>query len=235
MCIFAENFAMESNSIIILEDAVIQHQSEPLLSGVNLEIDKGEFVYLIGKSGTGKTSLFRTLYADLPLAGGKAVVCGHDISKIKSSKVPVLRRKLGIVFQNFRLLTDRDVYSNLYFVLRAIGWKKKREIDDRIIEVLQAVGLADKALVPVYRLSEGEQQRVGIARAIANNPELILADEPTGNLDPITSEEIMNLLININKTMNTTIMISTHDYIMIEKFHSRVLCCENGKLIEPMQ
>ena len=179
---------METNSIILLENAVIQHQNEPLLSNVNLKIDKGEFVYLIGKSGTGKTSLFRTLYADMPLAGGRGEVCGVDITNIKASKVPMLRRKMGIVFQNFRLLTDRDVYSNLYFVLRAIGWKNKREIDDRIIDVLNAVGLADKALYPVYRLSEGEQQRVGIARAIANNPELILADEPTGNLDPITSE-----------------------------------------------
>lgn len=228
-------FTMESNPIIILEDAVIQHQSEPLLSGVNLKVDKGEFVYLIGKSGTGKTSLFRTLYADLPLAGGQGRVCGQDLYKIKSSKIPTLRRKMGIVFQNFRLLTDRDVYSNLFFVLKAIGWNKKREIDDRIIAVLEAVNLADKALVPVYRLSEGEQQRVGIARAIVNNPELILADEPTGNLDPITSEEIMNLLIDINQKMGTTILISTHDYIMIEKFHSRVICCENGKLIEPMQ
>ncbi len=228
-------FVMESNSIIILEDAVIQHQSEPLLNGVNLKVEKGEFVYLIGKSGTGKTSLFRTLYADLPLVGGRGEVCGLDLFKIKESKIPTLRRKMGIVFQNFRLLTDRDVYSNLFFVLKAIGWSKKREIDDRIIAVLDAVGLADKALVPVYRLSEGEQQRVGIARAIANNPELILADEPTGNLDPITSEEIMNLLIDINQKMATTVMISTHDYIMIEKFHSRVICCENGKLVEPMQ
>lgn len=226
---------METNSIILLENAVIQHQNEPLLSNVNLKINKGEFVYLIGKSGTGKTSLFRTLYADMPLAGGRGEVCGVDITNIKASKVPMLRRKMGIVFQNFRLLTDRDVYSNLYFVLRAIGWKNKREIDDRIIDVLNAVGLADKALYPVYRLSEGEQQRVGIARAIANNPELILADEPTGNLDPITSEEIMSLLIDINQKMKTTIMISTHDYIMIERFSSRVLCCENGKLIEPMQ
>ncbi len=226
---------MESNSIIILENAVIQHQTDPLLSDVNLRIDKGEFVYLIGKSGTGKTSLFRTLYADLPLAGGHGEVCGFDISSIKESKIPLLRRKMGIVFQNFRLLTDRDVYSNLFFVLRAIGWKKKKDIDERIGEVLEAVGLADKSNFPVYRLSEGEQQRVGIARAIANKPELILADEPTGNLDPITSEEIMNLLVDINQNMSTTVLISSHDYIMIEKFHSRVLCCENGKLVEPMQ
>ncbi len=223
---------MDSEQIIILENATIQHQNELLLSNINLTVDKGEFVYLIGKSGTGKTSLFRTLYADMP-ATGRVSVCGFDVSRIKKAKIPLLRRKIGIVFQNFRLLTDRDVYSNMDFVLRATGWKKKKEIDERITEVLESVRLADKASFPVYRLSEGEQQRVGIARALVNRPELILADEPTGNLDPITSEEIMSLLIDINKKWNTTVLISTHDYIMIEKFHARVVCCENGTLIEP--
>jgi cell division transport system ATP-binding protein len=236
MCTFAENFAMESKPIIILEDVVIQHQNEALLKDINLQIYKGEFVYLIGKSGAGKTSLLRALYADLPLSEGRGEICDFDISKIKKSQIPMLRRKLGIVFQDFRLLTDRDIYSNLEFVLKATGWKNKRDIDNRIIEVLGSVGLADKASLPIYHLSEGERQRVAIARAIANNPEVILADEPTGNLDPITSEEIMNLLLEVNKTMNTTILISTHDYIMVEKFQSRVICCENGRIMEePLQ
>ena len=173
------------------------------------------------------------MYADTRVSEGEAFVCGYDVAKIKKSKIPLLRRKIGIVFQNFNLLKDRNVYDNLYFVMRATGWKNKKDIDNRIQQVMESVGLPEKMLYPIYRLSEGEQQRVGIARALLNNPELILADEPTGNLDPQTSEEIMNLFVNINHEYNTTLLISTHDYIMIDKFKARLLYCENHSVYEP--
>ena len=224
---------MDTQPIILLQHATIKNDDYPILQNVSLSINKGEFVYLIGKSGAGKTSLFRSLYADTRISEGEAYVCGFDVAKIKKSKIPMLRRKIGIVFQNFKLLTDRNVYDNLSFVMRATGWKNRGDINDRIQRVIESVGLPDKLLYPIYRLSEGEQQRVGIARALLNNPELILADEPTGNLDPQTSEEIMNLFVNINREYSTTILISTHDYIMIDKFKARLLYCENHSVLEP--
>ena len=218
--------------IVHLENLAISHENGMLLTGVNLDLDEGEFVYLIGKSGAGKTSLLRRLYADRPIDNGIAKVCGFDVVNIKRRHIPQLRRRIGIVFQNFRLLDDRNVYANLEFVLRATGWKKKNEIRNQIEKTLTAVGIADKAFVNPMHLSEGEQQRVGIARALINNPALILADEPTGNLDPVTSAEIMQLLLDINQQTKTTMLISTHDFMMIDKFPARVVVCENGTLVD---
>ena len=218
--------------IVHLENLAISHENGMLLTGVNLDLDEGEFVYLIGKSGAGKTSLLRSLYADRPIDNGIAKVCGFDVVNIKRRHIPQLRRRIGIVFQNFRLLDDRNVYANLEFVLRATGWKKKNEIRNQIEKTLTAMGIADKAFVNPMHLSEGEQQRVGIARALINNPALILADEPTGNLDPVTSAEIMQLLLDINQQTKTTMLISTHDFMMIDKFPARVVVCENGTLVD---
>ena len=218
--------------IISLKDVTISHNDGPLLTHVNVEVAPGEFVYLIGKSGAGKTSLLRTLYADHDIDHGEATVCGFDLMRIKRRQVPMLRRRVGIVFQNFRLLKDRNVYDNLAFVLRATGWKHS-DIDTQVCKVLEAVGIADKAQSSIHHLSEGEQQRVGIARALINNPSLILADEPTGNLDPATSSDIMQLLVNINQQTQTTMLISTHDFMMIDKYQSRMLVCENGSLFDP--
>lgn len=220
--------------IISLKDVTISHDDGLLLTHVDLTVDPGEFVYLIGKSGAGKTSLLRTLYADRPIDSGEASVCDFDLMHLKRRQIPLLRRKIGIVFQNFRLLRDRNVYDNLAFVLLATGWKKAA-IGEQIAKTLSAVGIADKAQSSIYRLSEGEQQRVGIARALVNNPSLLIADEPTGNLDPATSSDIMQLLLNINKETGTTMLISTHDFMMIDKFQSRMLVCENGSLIDPQQ
>ena len=224
--------ATAQESVVTLENVVISYGDEPVLKDVNLRLGSGDFAYLIGKSGAGKTSLLRTLYADLPIESGVARVCGYDVLNMRSRQVPQLRRKIGIVFQNFRLLPDRSVRSNLEFVLRATGWKKRNEIQNQIDKVLAAVGVADKADVLPTRLSEGEQQRVGIARAIINTPQLILADEPTGNLDPVTSTEIMQLLLDINSQTHTTMLISTHDFMMIDKFPARVLVCENGTVVD---
>ena len=214
--------------VVLLEGVTLGHDGEPLLHDVGLRIDKGEFVYLIGRSGAGKTSLLRSLYADLPIDGGKAQVCGFDLAKIRRHRVPRLRRKIGMVFQDFRLLGDRTVEANLEFVRRAVGWRKKSEIKARIAEVLASVGLADKGDAYPARLSEGEQQRVGIARALVARPDLILADEPTGNLDPMTSADIMQLLVDINRQTGTPMLVSTHDFMTIDRFPARVLVCENG-------
>ena len=224
---------MEQDRIISLNNVTISHEEGVVLRKVNFTMCKGEFVYLIGKSGAGKTSLLRTLYADSPLEQGSGVVCGFSLAGMKRRQIPMLRRRLGIVFQNFQLLTDRNVYDNLAFVLRSIGWEKKQLIDDRIMEVLEAVGVADKASFQTTRLSEGERQRVGIARALVNTPDLILADDPTGNLDPITSSEIMQLLTDINRKSGVSMLISTHDFMMIDKFPARVICCEDGTLVDP--
>lgn len=220
----------ESNPIIKFENATIS-QGKVVLSDVNLEINKGEFIYLIGKTGTGKSSLLKTIYADLPLSSGFGEVCEIPLLKIKKRKIPYLRRKIGIVFQDFQLLQDRNLYKNIEFVLKAIGVKDKNEIESKINWALDNVGLLDKKFEKPYNMSEGEMQRVAIARAIVNQPELIIGDEPTGNLDPITSEEIIKLLLKINKDHNTTILMATHDYLVIEKYRSRVICCEDGKLI----
>lgn len=221
--------------ILSLKDVTISHEDGPLLTHVNLSVCPGEFVYLIGKSGAGKTSLLRTLYADHEIeSGSEARVCGFDLMHLKRRHIPLLRRKVGIVFQNFRLLKDRNVYNNLAFVLHATGWKRS-DIDAQIMNTLKSVGIDDKAQSTVYQLSEGEQQRVGIARALINNPSLILADEPTGNLDPATSSDIMQLLVNINRQTGTTMLISSHDFMMIDKYQSRMLVCENGSLFDPQQ
>ena len=217
-------------NVVELENVVIGYGEEPLLKGVDLTLKEGEFAYLIGKSGAGKTSLLRSLYADQPIESGVARVCGFDVVNIKRRQVPALRRAVGIVFQDFRLLADRNVYSNLEFVLRATGWKKQNEINNQIAKVLGAVGIAAKAGEMPQRLSEGERQRLGIARALVNNPRLILADEPTGNLDPVTSAEIMQLLIDVGRSNRTAMLISTHDFMMIDKYPARVLVCENGTL-----
>ena len=218
--------------VVLLEGVGISNEGGPLLKDVNLRLERGEFVYLIGKSGAGKTSLLRTLYADMPIDCGHAQVCGFDLAAMKRRHVPQLRRRIGIVFQNFRLLGDRNVYANLEFVLRATGWKKKAEIREQIERTLQAVGIADKIGAMPMQLSEGEQQRVGIARALINNPSLILADEPTGNLDPVTSGEIMQLLFDMSRQTETPMLISTHDFMMIDRFPQCVVVCENGTLVD---
>ncbi len=215
-------------AVVMLDNVTISHDGEPLLQQVNLRLDGGEFVYLIGKSGAGKTSLLRSLYGDQPIESGVATVCGYDVVNMRRSRLPQLRRKIGIVFQSFRLLEDRDVYANLEFVLKATGWKKRNEIKNQIEKTLAAVGIADKANALPQHLSEGERQRVGIARALINSPQLILADEPTGNLDPVTSAEIMQLLVDINRQTSTTMLIATHDFMMIDRFPARVIVCENG-------
>ena len=223
---------METTPIIELKGVTISHEQGTLLSDVNVRVMPGEFVYLIGKSGAGKTTLLRTLYGDHDIDAGEACVCGFELTRLRRRQVPMLRRKVGIVFQNFRLLKDRNVYDNLAFVLQATGWKRA-DMDKRIVDTLRAVGIADKADASIYHLSEGEQQRVGIARALINNPSIILADEPSGNLDPATSSEIMQLLVDINHSTGTTMLISSHDFMMIDKFQSRMLVCENGTVVDP--
>ncbi|MBX7109111.1 MAG: ATP-binding cassette domain-containing protein [Chitinophagales bacterium] len=221
---------MEEQVIIELRDAVIYQQETLILSNVNLTIRKGEFVYLIGKTGSGKSSLLKVLYGDLMLAGGSGFVAGHDLKSITWKKLPFLRRNLGIIFQDFQLLTDRSVDANLSFVLHATGWTDKQKMQARITEVLEMVGLKTKGFKMPHELSGGEQQRVVIARALLNHPALILADEPTGNLDPDTSDEILRLLMDISLKSNTAVLIASHDFMTIQKFPSRTLKCENGKV-----
>ena len=201
-----------------------------MLSEVNFKVDKGEFLYLVGKVGSGKSSLIKTINAQIPLKEGDAVVAGFNLAKIRHREVPMLRRKLGIVFQDFQLLTDRPVYDNLEFVLRATGWKNKKEIEIRIAEVLEKVGLGLRSHKMPHQLSGGEQQRVVIGRALLNDPDIILADEPTGNLDPETSEGIVKLLQDISKN-GRAVVIATHNYTLLKKFHARTLKCEDGKLL----
>ena len=220
--------ATRQEPVVLLDNVIVSHNNEPLLTGVTFSIARGEFVYLIGKSGTGKTSLLRSLYADLPVGGGSASVCGFDLSHMRRRRIPLLRRRIGMVFQDFRLLSDRSVSANLEFVLRATGHRRKDEIHARIAETLAAVGIADLADAMPLRLSEGQQQRVGIARALVGKPDLILADEPTGNLDPVTSAEIMQLLSDVGRNTQTTMLISTHDFMTIDRFPARVLVCEDG-------
>lgn len=198
-----------------------------VLSGVDMELKKGEFVYLIGKTGAGKSSLLRTLYADIPVRSGEACVAGYDLATLRKRDIPYLRRKLGIVFQDFQLLTDRNVYDNLAFVLHATDWRDKTAIDRRIAEVLDMVGMGTKAHKMPYQLSGGEQQRLAIARALLNDPEAILADEPTGNLDPETSEEIMKLLVDISRN-GCAMLVATHDFLIITKYPSHILVCKDG-------
>lgn len=217
-------------SIIKTSNLNIYQNQNLILSDVSFEATSGEFIYLIGKTGTGKSSLLRALYADIPITEGFAEVAGFDLTKISEKQIPFLRRKLGIVFQDFQLLSDRNVQKNLEFVLKATGWKNQIEINERINDTLSKVGLETKSYKMPHQLSGGEQQRVAIARALLNNPEVILADEPTGNLDPDTSEEIIQLLIRISKT-GRTVMVATHDFIMISKYPSRILVCDHGKIL----
>jgi cell division transport system ATP-binding protein len=220
------------NTIVELKEAAIYIQDHLVLSNVNLEIKKGEFLYLIGKVGSGKTSLIKTLNAELPLKEGFGNVCGYSLTRLKKKQTPFLRRKMGIVFQDFKLLTDRSVYDNLYFVLHATGWKTKKEINSRIEEVLTMVDLSFKGYKMPHQLSGGEQQRVVIARALLNDPDLILADEPTGNLDPDTANSIMDVLLDIKKS-GRAVLMATHNYNLMKKYPERTLKCEKGKLIEP--
>lgn len=222
----------ELNNVIDLKSASVYQRNHLVLSGVNFELQEGEFVYLIGKTGSGKSSLMKVLYGDLPLESGQGSVVNYDLKNLKVSKIPDLRRHLGIVFQDFQLLTDRTVEQNLAFVLKATGWKNSQMIKDRIDQVLDSVGMLSKKKMMPFRLSGGEQQRVAIARALLNSPTLILADEPTGNLDPETSNEIMNLLLSVSKMNNCAVMMATHDYDIIRKFPARMLKCENEKVVE---
>ena len=218
-------------AIIKLENAVIRQQKNTILKDVSLEIKEGEFVYLIGKVGSGKTSLLKTLYAELPLIYGKGEVAGYQLSKIKKSQIAYLRRKCGIVFQDFKLLTDRNVYANLEFVLKATGWRDKKAIKERINEVLDKVELPDKRDKFPHQLSGGEQQRIVLARALLNAPPIILADEPTGNIDPETSYRLVELLKDICDS-GKTVVIATHQYDLIKHFPGKVFRCENGVLQE---
>jgi len=221
-----------SEPIIEISHANIYQGHNLVLQDVNLRVNKGEFVYLVGKTGTGKSSLLKTLYGELPLTEGEATVTGFTLKGLTWKKVPYLRRNLGVVFQDFQLLTDRDVNHNLKFVLKAIGWKDDKLMDEKIADVLDKVGLKAKGFKMPFELSGGEQQRVDIARALLNSPKLILADEPTGNLDPETSDEIMNLLISIAKDYNTAVVMATHDYIVVQKFPARMIRTENGKVLD---
>ena len=222
----------QSNEYVIsLEGVDIKQRGNIILKNVNLKVRDGEFIYLIGKTGSGKSSLLKTLYADLPLKSGQGSVCGYNLSTMKRKEIPFLRRKLGIVFQDFELLTDRSVNENLEFVLMATGWNDTRAMKSRMESVLELVGLDGRGSDMPHELSGGEQQRVVIARALLNTPHLILADEPTGNLDPRTSVEILNLLLAISKA-GTAVLMASHDYTTMQKFSSRVIICEGQSVHE---
>lgn len=222
---------MSESSIIKLSNAIIRQSDNIILKDVNLEVEKGEFVYLIGRVGSGKSSLLKTLYADLPLKEGTGKVADYYLPLIKNKQVPFLRRKIGIVFQDFQLLTDRNIEDNLHFVLKATGWKNSNDIKSRIAEVLEKVKMNNKGYKMPHELSGGEQQRMVIARALLNSPDIILADEPTGNLDPETSDELVRLLHDISMSGKTIIM-ATHQHDLLAKFPARVIECKDGQVIE---
>ncbi len=226
--------SFSSDIVVSVKNACIFQEHNTILNDINFEIEKGEFVYLIGRTGSGKTSLLKTLYGDLPLRLGDINVSGYDIRSIRSSKVPYLRRKLGIIFQDFQLFMDRSVAENLTFVMRATGWKENAKMKQRLSDVLMQVGLGSVAAKMPHQLSGGEQQRIVIARSLINEPTLIIADEPTGNLDPEVSEGIFKLFLDINK-QGTAILLSTHNHQLINNFPSRVLKCEKGKLLDSKQ
>ena len=223
-----------SKPILSLKNVTISQEENVILSNINLEVNQGEFIYIIGKTGSGKSSLMKALYADLPLAEGEGEIVNFNLATLKEDDIPFLRRKIGFVFQDFKLLPDRTVKDNMLFVLKATGWEEKEAIQNKIDEVLDKVGMKDYADKMPHQLSGGEQQRVAIARALLNNPELILADEPTGNLDPQTSIEVLDVLRKINATGKTVIM-ATHDYALLMKFPSKTLKCEDANLFEVVQ
>jgi cell division transport system ATP-binding protein len=222
---------MNENTVVDIRGVDIFQQDFLVLKNVHLNVNKGDFFYIIGKTGSGKSSLLKTLYADLPLDKGEAYVVGYDLHNIKSREIPFLRRKLGIVFQEFQLLQDRNIEENLFFVMRATGWKDKKAMKAKAMEVLGKVGLQNKGYKMPHQVSGGEQQRLGIARALINDPILILADEPTGNLDPQSSEGILELLLEISKN-DCAVLMATHDYSLFRKFPAKTFVCENGHLIE---
>ena len=224
-----------SEPIIELQHVNIYQGNSLVLKDVNLTVNKGEFVYLVGKTGTGKSSLLKTLYGELTLTEGEGTIAGFNLKHMDWKKVPYLRRNLGVVFQDFQLLTDRNVNNNLKFVLKATGWKDDKLMDEKIADVLDKVGLKAKGFKMPYELSGGEQQRVDIARAMLNSPKIILADEPTGNLDPETSDEIMQLLIHIARDFKTTVVMASHDYIVVQKFPARMIRTERGAIIDNAQ
>lgn len=223
-----------STPILQLKDASIYQGNSLVLTDVNVEINKGDFVYLIGKTGTGKSSFMKTLYGDLPLTQGEGHIVDYNLKTLKEKEIPFLRRKLGVVFQDFKLLSDRTIHDNLLFVLKATGWKDKTKMTTRIEAVLSKVDMKTKGFKFPHELSGGEQQRIAIARALLNDPELILADEPTGNLDPQTSIEVMEVLQDINKNGNT-ILMATHDYALLLKYPSKTLKCDNNEVYEVVQ
>lgn len=222
---------MSEENIIELVNADIVQRDHVVLSDISLEIKTGEFVYLIGKVGSGKSSLIKTLNAELPLIKGAGKVSGFDLAELKSRDIPFLRRKLGVVFQDFRLLSDRNVYDNLAFVLKATDWKDEKEIEDRVLQVLDKVAMTHKLMSMTHQLSGGEQQRVVIARALLNNPEIILADEPTGNLDPQTSIDLLQIFKDLNE-QGKTVVIATHDYPLIRRFPARIITVDEQKIYE---
>ena len=222
---------MDQNVVITLKNVDIYQPKHLVLSNVNLHIQSGEFVYLIGQTGSGKSSLLKVIYGELPIGAGEGMVAGFDLKKLSERDIPFLRRKLGIVFQDFHLLTDRTIEKNLEFVMRATGWESKKLMNERMLDVLEKVGLRSKLKKMTHELSGGEQQRVVIARALLNNPEVILADEPTGNLDPDTSEEIVLLLREISRS-GTAILMATHDYQIIKNLPSRIIRTQAGSLLD---
>jgi len=223
-----------STPILYLQNVTIYQEKNPVLTNVSLEVNRGEFIYLIGKTGSGKSSFLKTLYADLPLTDGVGNIVEYDLKALKENDIPYLRRKLGVVFQDFKLLPDRNVKENLLFVLKATGWTVKEEMDVKIDEVLDKVGMKNYQTKMPHQLSGGEQQRIAIARALLNDPELILADEPTGNLDPQTSVEVMEVLRKINEN-GKTILMATHDYALLLKYPSKTLKFDEGKVFEVIQ
>ena len=222
---------MNKEKILSIKEATIFHHYKTILNDVNLNLNKGEFIYIIGKTGSGKSSLLRTIYCDIPLKMGNIIVDGENISEIKRNQLPYLRRKIGIIFQDFQLFHDRNSYENIKFIMTSTGWKDKKKIDQKINELLLKVGLQDKSKNYPYELSGGEQQRLVIARAIVNNPKLIIADEPTGNLDPEVAENILKLLLDINSN-GTSIIMTTHNYNLIKKYNKTIYSCENGKFFK---